>query len=72
MKSLNALMQDIIRLTTKIETDYPELYKYLNETPLGLTYTPKEKISTEDLKQYLESLKTQLQHHIETHEKHSL
>ncbi|WP_298225020.1 hypothetical protein [Flavobacterium sp.] len=49
MKSLNGLMQDIIRLTTKIETDYPELYKYLNETPLGLTYTPKEKISTKIL-----------------------
>ena len=68
MKSLNALMQEIIRLTLKIETDYPELYRFLNETPLSLSETKKDKINTNDLEQYLESLKTQLQHHIETHQ----
>ncbi|WP_309641323.1 hypothetical protein [Flavobacterium sp.] len=67
MKSLNLLMQEIIQLTAEIETKFPELYKYLNETPLSLSETKKEAISTNDLKQYLESLKTQLQHHIETH-----
>ncbi len=68
MKSLNALMQEIIRLTLKIETDYPELYRFLNETPLRLSETKKDRINTNDLEQYLESLKTQLQHHIETHQ----
>lgn len=67
MKTLNQLMQDIIRLTTEIETNYPELYKYLNETPLYLSETTSKKVHTTELKQYLETLKSQLRHHIENH-----
>lgn len=67
MKSLNQLMQEIIQLTTEIETNFPELYIYLEETPLSLGETEEKTISTKDLKQYLETLKSQLQHHIETH-----
>lgn len=67
MKTLNQLMQDIIQLTTEIETNYPELYKYLNETPLSLSDTVSKKVQTTELKQYLETLKSQLLHHIETH-----
>ncbi len=67
MKTLNQLMQDIIQLTTEIETKYPELYKYLSETPLALSETATKKVHTTELKLYLETLKSQLQHHIETH-----
>jgi hypothetical protein len=67
MKTLNQLMQDIIQLTTVIETHYPELYKYLSETPMTLGNSDDGKIDTADLKQYLETLKSQLQHHMETH-----
>ena len=67
MKTLNQLMQDIIQLTTVIETHYPELYKYLSETPIALGETNQGKISSADLNQYLETLKTQLQHHMDTH-----
>ena len=69
MKSLNQLMQEIIQLTFEMESKYPELYKYLNETPMDLSETKDQKISTNDLKLYLETLRTQLQHHIETHKK---
>lgn len=69
MKTLNQLMQDIIQLTAEIETRYPELYKYLNETPLELCETRGKVICTEDLKDYLETLRSQLKHHIETHRK---
>lgn len=69
MKTLNELMQDIIQLTTEIETKYPELYKYLMETPLTLSEATSNAIHTTELKKYLETLKSQLQHHIETHEK---
>jgi hypothetical protein len=69
MKTLNQLMQQIIGITTEIETNYPELYKYLSETPMDLSETKKEKINTDDLEQYLETLKSQLEHHIETHKK---
>ena len=60
-------MQDIIQLTTEIETKYPELYKYLNETPLSLCETASERVHTTELELYLETLKSLLQHHIETH-----
>lgn len=69
MKTLNQLMQDIIRLTTQIETNYPELYKYLSETPLMLNEAPENSVDTTELEQYLETLKSQLLHHIETHHK---
>lgn len=62
-------MQEIIQLTTEIETKYPELYKFLGETPVDICDTPAKTICTEDLKEYLGTLKSQLQHHIETHGK---
>jgi hypothetical protein len=67
MKKLHQLLDDIARLTSNIETNYPELYKYLGETPLDLGESSPGKITTEDLENYLETLKDQLQHHIETH-----
>jgi hypothetical protein len=66
MKSLSNLMQEIIQLTSEIETRYPELYNYLDETPLSFCETKEKTISTDDLKEYLETLKSQLHHHIET------
>ena len=69
MKTLHNLMQEIIQLTTEIETKYPELYKYLSETPLSIGETKEGKINTHDLKEYLATLKSQLQHHIETHKR---
>jgi len=69
MKNLNALMQNIIELTTVIETKYPELYKYLDETPLSIGKHPEKEISTTDLQSYLQTLKTLLEDYIETHQK---
>lgn len=69
MKTINQLMQEIIKITFEIETDYPELYKFLNETPLDICDTKEKTICTSDLEHYLNTLKLQLQHHIETHKK---
>lgn len=67
MKKINQLMQEIIQLTTLIETDYPELYKYLDETPITVCNTEEKTICSNDLEQYLETLKQQLSKHIKTH-----
>lgn len=67
MKKINQLMQEIIQLTTLIETDYPELYKYLDETPITICNTEEKTICSKDLEQYLETLKQQLNKHINTH-----
>jgi hypothetical protein len=67
MKNLNKLMQDIIELTTVMETKYPELYKFLDETPLIISKHPEKEIDTTDLKSYLSTLKDQLEEYIKTH-----
>ena len=69
MKNLQILMQEIIEITTTIETEYPELYKFLNETPIEVCSNSSDSICTLDLKKHLESLKEILYHYIETHPK---
>jgi hypothetical protein len=69
MKNLNILMQDVIKLTTVIETKYPELYKFLDETPLIIRNHPEKEINTTDLKDYLQTLKNQLEEYVKTHHK---
>jgi hypothetical protein len=69
MKKLNEVMKEIIELTTKIEVKYPELYKYLDETPIAICRTPEKEICLTDLEGYLNTLKNQLSNHIATHKK---
>lgn len=69
MKALHKLMQEVVDLTAKIETDYPELYRYLDETPLDLGRHPEKEITVTDLKNYLTTLREQLKEHILTHGK---
>ena len=69
MKKLSEVMQELVDITTKIETQYPELYKYLDETPFHICKTDKKEVCKEDLEEYLLTLKQQLQHHIQTHRK---
>ena len=69
MKALHKIMEEVIKLTTRIETEYPELYKFLDETPMSIGKHPEKEVTIEDLKNYLETLKTQLQEYIKTHRK---
>ncbi|MGD1320696.1 hypothetical protein [Chryseobacterium sp. 2R14A] len=57
--NLQNLTGQIFKVTTKIQSQYPELYFLLNETPLFMS--PGEKnITMKDLKQYLSSIRMQL------------
>ena len=69
MKALHKLMQEVVKLTTLIETEYPELYKFLDETPLSIGKHPEKEVTIADLKSYLQTLKSQLEEHIKTHRK---
>ena len=51
----------------KIEQEYPELYKYLDENPITIPSTGVDPISSVDMAAYLQSLEELLQHHIESH-----
>jgi hypothetical protein len=67
MKNLQELLLEITQLTTNIESNYPELYRSLDENPMTLTDSSHPHVDQEAMQEYLESLKQLLQHHIETH-----
>jgi len=67
MKKLQQLTKEVNELTTRIEQDYPELYQFLNENPVTIPNIESPVMNTEVFADYLDSLKQQLQHHIESH-----
>ncbi|NJB70405.1 hypothetical protein GGR42_000867 [Saonia flava] len=68
MNGLQSILSEIILLTNTIETDYPELYKFLDETPITIPSKNHPEIDKNAMKDYLESLKQLLEHHVETHQ----
>lgn len=67
MKNLHKLFREITLLTTNIETNYPELYRYLDENPMTIPVNDHPDIDVETMQDYLKSLKELLRHHLETH-----
>ncbi|MCL5128276.1 MULTISPECIES: hypothetical protein [unclassified Algibacter] len=67
MDKLQIIENKIVKLTNLIETDYPELYPFLDETPMTVPSKNKPHINTKVMGDYLESLNLLLKHHIETH-----
>jgi hypothetical protein len=67
MKTLTKLLTEITQITTNIETNYPELYRSLDENPLTIPATDHPHIDKQIMENYLESLKQLLKHHLETH-----
>lgn len=62
------ILSQISQLTLRIESEYPDLYKYLDETPLEAPSSEQGEISTEEMIDYLESLQDLLKRYIETHQ----
>ena len=69
MKYLKIILQQITKLTTNIEVNYPELYRDLNENPMTIPTENNPEIDVATMNEYLESLKQLLKHYIETHKK---
>jgi hypothetical protein len=69
MKDLHALLNEVTSLTLEIETNYPELYKFLGESPVTIPSDSHPHIDTKVMTEYLDSLKELLYEHIETHKK---
>jgi hypothetical protein len=67
MKELHTILQEITELTTNIETDYPELYRSLEENPITIPASSQPDVDKVVMQDYLESLKQLLMHHLETH-----
>ncbi|PWK20699.1 hypothetical protein [Xanthomarina spongicola] len=67
MKTLQDIQTQIIKLTSNIETNYPELYVTLEENPITIPSTKHPEISLSVMQDYLESLKQILKQYIKTH-----
>ena len=69
MNDLRKVIVEIEKFTTNIETNYPELYRSLDENPVTIPTKQNPQIDKEIMQDYLESLKQLLKHHLETHKK---
>lgn len=69
MKTLQDIENQIIRLTTSIEVNYPELYVTLDENPTTIPSIIHPDITLSDMEDCLESLKQILKQYIKTHNK---
>ena len=69
MKDLHQILKEITQLTTFIETNYPELYRLLDENPMTLPVTQQPHMDKKVMQLYLESLKELLKHELEMHKR---
>lgn len=71
MKHIKKILNEITELTTDIETNYPELYVFLEENPLTIPSEKKPVITSNYLQAYLDSLKLLKEHHLELHKENA-
>jgi hypothetical protein len=67
MKTIADLEQDILDITMKINTEFPELSKYIIETPVKFSEKDTDVINNKDLKEYHSSLTEMVKKYSETH-----
>ncbi|WP_055436915.1 hypothetical protein [Lacinutrix algicola] len=65
MKNLHNILNQITQLTSNIETNYPELYRSLDENPITLPVSKHPQIDKKVMEEYLESLKDLLERYLE-------
>lgn len=61
------LLEEITNLTYRIEKEYPELYQFLDESPMTLPTEAHPEVDTKVLKDYLEDLRQILARYKATH-----
>lgn len=69
MNNEQNLLTVISQLTKTIETNYPEIYQFLDESPVTIPSESNPSIDKKILQDYLDSLKQLLKHHLETRKK---
>ncbi|WP_421812052.1 hypothetical protein [Flagellimonas sp.] len=67
MRELNSILDRITTLTNTMESQYPELYQFLDENPITLPLLPHPEMNKEVMESYLQSLQELLDHHVKTH-----
>ncbi len=67
MKNMQRIVSEIVEVTSKIESLYPELYQFLDENPDTIPSQLHPNIDKSVLEEYLDSLKQLLRHYMQTH-----
>lgn len=65
MKRIQQLTKEINELTEKIEREYPELYRFIDENPITIPNLSHPKMDTGNFADYLDTLKELLRHEME-------
>lgn len=61
------MIQEAIELTSIMEFSCPEIYQFLDETPLDISTATGNDITTVDMELYLETLKNQMLNYSDAH-----
>lgn len=69
MKSENELYSDILNVTMKIKTQFPELSMYILEMPITIPNVENPKINQEVLQEYYDSLSILLKDYLDNETK---
>ena len=67
MKTEKQLDQQILNITMMIQTNFPELSKYIPEMPVKISYATSAKINIKNLQDYYNSLKELVNKYAEEH-----
>lgn len=67
METQNSLTDTILITTIKIQNEFPELIKYLDEIPEKFSSIDYKGVNNNDLKEYLDSLKKLLKSYAKEH-----
>jgi len=67
MKTEKQLDQQILNITMMIQTNFPELSKYIPEIPVKTSYATGAKINIKNLQDYYNSLKELVNKYAEEH-----
>ncbi|EPR72331.1 hypothetical protein ADIWIN_2501 [Winogradskyella psychrotolerans RS-3] len=65
MKKLHKILNEITELITNIETNYPELYRSLDENPMTLPVSQNPQMGKVVMQEYLDSLKELLESYVD-------
>jgi hypothetical protein len=69
MKNTHNVLTEISQIIQTIETDYPELYQFLDENPVTIPSEAHPDLDKNTLENYLMDLNRLLKHHMENHTK---
>ncbi|GMN11720.1 hypothetical protein MTsPCn9_29030 [Croceitalea sp. MTPC9] len=69
MNDAKDTLSQIIKLTSIMESDYPELYRFLDKNPITVPTMAHPNLDEKILQEYLNGLKELLKHHSAKHKK---